>query len=98
MLDLLILTRGYTYFPGYQYSFSLKTVAPALVPEINYENLAGVGGGQEASALFARLVEGDLRDGEVEDRLRQGLLDYCRLDTLAIVKVHERLLELASSA
>jgi len=48
--------------------------------------------------LFARLVEGDLRDGEVEDRLRQGLLDYCRLDTLAIVKVHERLLELASSA
>lgn len=97
MLDLLIVTRGYTYFPKYNFSFSLKTVAPALAPEIDYKGLDGVAGGQDASNLFARLAEGGVRDDENEKNLRQGLLDYCRLDTLALVEVHKRLIELSRS-
>jgi len=96
ILDLLVISRGYTYFPGYNFSFSLKTVGPTLAPGINYDELEGVSGGLEASATFQRLADGNLREDEDVATIRKGLLAYCKLDTLALVETHRKLIELTS--
>lgn len=75
-------------------STSIKAVLPALFPgdpELDYHALPGVACGSEAMAAFADLAS--LPPEEVA-RVRAGLLAYCRLDTLAMVRIWERLREL----
>ena len=72
-------------------SFSIKYVLPALFPDdpaLDYHNLPTVHNGSEASDAFARM--GDLPPEEIQT-LRAGLLKYCELDTLAMVKLLDRL-------
>ncbi|BAF71692.1 DUF2779 domain-containing protein [Sulfurovum sp. NBC37-1] len=73
-------------------SYSIKYVLPALVPEMAdaYKMLDGVQNGGEAMNAFANL--GKLEEGEKE-KMRNALLEYCKLDTLAMVKVLEKLRE-----
>jgi hypothetical protein len=69
-------------------SYSLKSVLPALVPDPAYENLAIRDGGMAMTAYQAMNRSGDL----VEiGRIRQDLLEYCSLDTLAMAKILSRL-------
>ena len=56
------------------------------------ENLEDVHNGVEASHSFA--VLGDMDEDERE-RIRKNLLEYCKLDTFAMVKVWEKLKEFA---
>ena len=92
LFDLLPITRGYIYHPGFAGSFSIKTVAPALVPDLSYKNLGLVSDGQAAAAAFVPVANGELSIKQ-EQLVRQALLDYCKLDTLAMVKVHQALVE-----
>lgn len=61
-------------------------------PELDYHTLEGVHNGGEASAAFA-----DLPNHTPEEiaAIRKNLLAYCGLDTLAMVKVLEKLRECA---
>ena len=88
--DLLAVVRRHVYHRDFAYSFSLKTVAPALVPEFGYRDLEGVADGAEASAAFARVAAGACTSDE-EARLRRHLLAYCERDTLALVELHKAL-------
>jgi len=85
--DLLVPFRqGWYCHPGFGGSNSLKAVLPALVPTLSYGNLAIQDGGA-ASETFLRLL---LRDPQLDaTTARQQLLDYCHLDTLAMVEVLE---------
>ncbi len=78
--------------PSMNGSYSIKYVLPALVPEMKdaYQELDGVQNGAEAMSAFATISK--LEEGEKE-RLRVSLLAYCRLDTLAMVKVLGKLRE-----
>ena len=49
-----------------------------------YKELDGVQNGSQAMNAFARL--GSL-DDEEKQKLRNSLLEYCKLDTLAMVKI-----------
>jgi hypothetical protein len=69
-------------------SASLKDVLPALIPEMTYENLEIQEGGM-ASIYFLKLAQA--QDKNERDHLRQALLDYCGQDTLAMVKILEKL-------
>jgi hypothetical protein len=69
-------------------SYSLKSVLPALVPEPAYENLAIRDGGMAMTAYQAMNRSDNLADIA---RIRQDLLEYCSLDTLAMVKILSRL-------
>jgi Domain of unknown function(DUF2779) len=95
LVDLLPIVRDHVYHPGFDGSFSLKQVLPALVPELGYGDLA-VQGGMAASDLLERLL---LREAEFSpaerEQLRAELLAYCERDTLAMVKLVEKLRELA---
>ncbi len=76
-------------------SVSIKAVLPALFPdnpELDYHRLPGVANGSEAMAAFADLAS---LDADEAASVRAGLLAYCRLDTLAMVRLWERLGELA---
>ena len=57
-------------------------------PELSYDNLGLIHNGGEAMNTYATLME--LPE---EERLviRQSLLEYCKLDTLAMVKIWEKL-------
>ena len=76
--------------PSMQGSYSIKYVLPALVPEFEkaYKELEGVQNGSQAMNAFANM--GKLDDVE-KQKMRNSLLEYCKLDTLAMVKILEKL-------
>jgi hypothetical protein len=69
-------------------SYSLKDVLPAMVPDLRYEHLDVRDGGMAMDA-FATMNQTD--DPEEIKKIRKSLLEYCKLDTLAMVKIVERL-------
>ena len=89
--DLLPIVRTHISHPDFFGSYSLKAIAPALVPGFSYDDLDGVADGNDASAVFYRLAsDGSLPDGD-RGRYRRALLTYCGRDTLALMYVHRRL-------
>ena len=92
MYDLMkIFSRGLYIHPDFHGSASIKNVLPVLVPEFgqNYTDL-NVSSGDEAMLAWADLVSGQVPDEQVQ-YLRNDLLAYCILDTLAMVKIWETL-------
>jgi hypothetical protein len=87
--DLLPVVRNHVYHPAFGGSFSLKAVLPALVPELTYEGMF-VAGGQDAGLTWESLIQEGLGRDE-HQRITKALLDYCGRDTLALVKLVERL-------
>lgn len=72
-------------------SSSIKKVLPVIVPEIAYSDL-DVNNGTMALDTWGRMVlDKDFNEDIVETR--KNLLDYCELDTLAMVKLYEVLKE-----
>jgi hypothetical protein len=97
MIDLMDpFKTGAYYIREIGGGFSIKVVLPALFPddpELNYKSLdKRVQSGGDAMNLFPVL---HLKSPEeiIEDR--KALLAYCRLDTLAMVKVLDKLYEIA---
>jgi predicted RecB family nuclease len=86
--DLLPVVRNHVYHPAFAGSYSLKAVLPALVPEMNYDNML-VANGQDAGLAWESLVRGGLDQSEREST-RKALLDYCGKDTLALVRLLEK--------
>jgi len=87
--DLLPVIRNHVYHPRFSGSFSLKDVLPALIPEMSYEGME-VTDGTDAGLTWESFVRGSLDQSE-RDRIRKALLEYCGEDTLALVKVLEKL-------
>jgi predicted RecB family nuclease len=87
--DLLPVVRNHVYHPAFAGSYSLKAVLPALVPSLTYGGME-VANGQDAGLAWESLLRGDLDEVEHE-HLQKALLDYCKLDTLALVRLVETL-------
>ncbi len=93
MKDLMVPFQKQHYVtPAMQGSYSIKQVLPALVPELAeaYKELEGVQNGGEAMNAYAKLPG---MPEEEREAVRRGLLAYCKLDTLAMVKVLKKLRE-----
>lgn len=87
MDDLIRPFRAWQYWiPAMGGSFSIKSVAPALAPELGYDDLE-LRDGQAASLTYLKLIGGVEPTEAV--RLQQSLLAYCERDTLAMVRVLE---------
>ena len=86
---------GYYYMPAMGGSFSIKSVLPALFPDdpkLNYHNLPGsVHNGTEAMTIFPKIK--DMPPSDAADA-RKSLLEYCCLDTWAMVEVLRKLREI----
>jgi len=83
--DLLPVVRNHVYHPEFRGSFGLKSVVPALLPEMAYGTLE-VSDGQAASALLEGLLcRPETWSTEERASLRQNLLAYCNHDTAVMV-------------
>ncbi len=92
IIDLMIPFRNKDYYIREMCgSHSIKYVLPALAPELSYENLA-IADGEMAMLAYAGLSKMD--EGEEKENIRRALLEYCRLDTLAMVKIWEKLVSM----
>lgn len=79
------------YTPEMLGRYSIKNILPALVPELSYKDLE-IGDGGTASNTFAQMASGAF-EGDIF-ATRKHLLDYCELDTLAMVEILDRLYKL----
>lgn len=73
-------------------STSIKNVLPVLVPELSYKALE-VQDGQTAQRLWTEAVFMEKYPGKKE-QIIDDLLKYCKLDTLAMVRIYEKLLSI----
>ena len=89
IVDLLKLIRVHYYHPEFHGSFSIKSVLPALVPDLDYSDLE-INDGGLASTAYAEIVDPDTKQ-ERRDHLRECLLDYCERDTKAEVRLYQTL-------
>ena len=94
IVDLLIpFQSGWYYNREMGGSFSIKSVLPALFPcdpSLDYHSLNGIHNGGEAMNAFPAMEK---MSGEELEQTRKNLLEYCKLDTFAMVKVWEKLRE-----
>jgi hypothetical protein len=90
--DLMIPFRQkYYYSPEMKGSYSIKAVLPSLVPELSYDELEINEGGLASIAFESLWNETDLMF--IAD-IKEQLLEYCKLDTLAMARILEKLSEL----
>ena len=95
LIDLLKIVRDTYYHPEFHGSFSIKSVAPVLAPQLSYDEL-DVADGLAASAAYQHLLTGDVPQEESAN-IRKSLLTYCARDTEAMVRVYEALLRESDS-
>ena len=88
--DLHPIIKDHYYHPAFQGSYSIKSVLPAVVPSMGYEDLIIREGGQVASEYYRMVfVETDWIE---QTTIREALLRYCARDTIAMVELR-RVLE-----
>ena len=80
------------YHPKMRGSYSIKYVLPSLVPEFEsaYNDLNLIHHGGEAMQAYEAMAYMPAKE---RDAYKKALLAYCKLDTLAMVKVLEKLRE-----
>lgn len=94
MVDLMVPFRNRDYYTKeMKGSYSIKYVLPALYPdnpELDYSELSMIHKGDEASNAFLSLKN---KTPQEQEEIRKGLLEYCKLDTYAMVKIWEKFIE-----
>ena len=89
LVDLMLPFQNKWYYtPDMLGSYSIKKVLPALVPKLSYSDLE-ISDGGTASNTFANMFLGDFK-GDIE-QTRKNLLEYCKLDTFAMVEILKKL-------
>ena len=88
VVDLLPIARARYYHHSQQGSWSIKAVLPAAIPDLSYEALEGVQHGGAAMEVFSEAIRSDTT-AERKSEIERQLLAYCRLDTLAMVRLWE---------
>ncbi len=88
VLDLLPVIRNHVYHPAFAGSYSLKAVLPALLPEMTYEGME-IANGTDAGVAWEAFTK--TTDQGEQQRIKKALSEYCALDTLALLRLVERL-------
>lgn len=90
MFDLMDIFAKNLYVDArFKGSASIKNILPVLVPELTYKSL-GVQKGDQAVERWERMISADVLPDERE-QIRKDLLEYCAMDTMAMVKIFEYL-------
>jgi len=86
LFDLLPLIREHYYHPAMKGSYSIKAVLPTVAPDLRYEGLGEVHDGVGAQIAYEELIDDETPDAR-RAVLVNELKEYCRLDTLAMVRL-----------
>lgn len=84
-----IFAKQHYVHHGFGGSNSIKSVLPVLVPEFSYKGM-DIQGGDVAAIRWYDAVAGKTPADQAKKTF-SALLEYCRLDTLAMVKIYEKL-------
>ncbi|MBW3020031.1 DUF2779 domain-containing protein [Candidatus Woesearchaeota archaeon] len=94
VVDLIIPFRNFNYYNSKQKgSCSIKKILPALTNK-SYEDL-DIANGADACVLYPAITYNEVTKEEKE-KVRKDLLEYCKLDTEAMVWILEELKKLSS--
>ena len=91
IVDLMTPFQNMDYYtPEMKGSYSIKHVLPALIPHLSYDGLEINNGGLASNSYFQMQ---SMNDSEQISQIRSNLLEYCKMDTWAMVKLLEKLYE-----
>lgn len=94
--DLHPIIKQHYYHPKFEGSYSIKSVLPAVVPTMGYEDLEIREGGQAANEYYRMVfLESDWIE---QARIKDALLRYCARDTMAMLEIRRVLKEKAAAA
>ncbi|NQV12335.1 DUF2779 domain-containing protein [Candidatus Uhrbacteria bacterium] len=93
MFDLYdIFAKNLYVDAAFKGSASIKRVLPVLVPELTYKTL-GIQKGDQAVERWEKMTNADTPQEE-KDQIAKDLLEYCKLDTFAMVEIYRFLKKL----
>lgn len=87
-IDLEDIFKGGYVDIAFGGSTSIKKVLPVIVPDLTYADME-VANGTDAMEAFTRLLE--MPDGLDKTKLQNEMLEYCKLDTLAMVEIFKKM-------
>ena len=86
LVDLLPVARRHYYHPAQHGSWGIKSVLPTIATDLSYDKLVGVQDGGMAMTAYLEAVHPQTASAR-KDEIRRQLLDYCSLDTYALVRL-----------
>ena len=86
LVDLLPMMQKYYYHPHMKGSWSIKALLPTIAPELDYKLLDEIQNGMMAQSAYLEIINSDTTPERRED-LTYKMLEYCKLDTLAMVRL-----------
>ena len=84
-----VFSKQYHVDKGFRGKTSIKKVLPVICPELSYNQL-DIGDGGTATSKFKEMIWGNIDDKE-RKKIANDLLEYCKLDTWAMVRIWEEL-------
>ena len=93
MFDLMtIFSKKHYVDASFKGGWSIKKVLPILIPELSYAELE-ISGGTQAMTMWGKMLEGNYTI-ESSAQIQKDLLEYCKLDTYAMVEIYRFLTKL----
>ena len=93
VVDLMLPFKNKWYDdPRFEGSARIKQVLPVMCPELSYKDL-GIQEGGSAQRLWMEAVLDDKR-ADQKEQILADLIEYCKLDTLAMVEIYRKLVAL----
>lgn len=86
LVDLKKIAENNYYHPAMLGSWSIKAVLPTVAPDIDYGQLEEIQNGTAASNAYIEAID-PATDEVRREFLRERMLEYCRLDSEAMVRV-----------
>jgi hypothetical protein len=87
MFDLMtIFSKNYYTDAAFKGSASIKNVLPIIVPELSYKAL-GIQKGDQAVERWEKMID-ENTPKEEKEQIAKDLLEYCKLDTFAMVEIY----------
>jgi len=86
LVDLHPIVKRHYYHPAMQGSWSIKAVLPTVAPDLDYAALGEIREGGAAQQAYVEAIH-PATTPERRHALREGLLAYCRQDTLAMARL-----------
>jgi hypothetical protein len=84
--DLHPIVKDHYYHPRMKGSWNLKSVIECIAPEMSYTRLDEVSNGMAAQQAYLEIIDPEINAVRRKD-LRKKLLEYCKLDTMAMLRI-----------
>lgn len=91
--DLETIFKDDYRHPGFKGRTSIKKVLPVLCPQFSYQELE-IQNGTEAMENWNKTIFDEELEQSDRIKIQESLLEYCKLDTLAMVKIFKHLIDL----